>query len=73
MIYHQSLKTDQQRLDKIFTAESYNYWAFLKTKGTKTGLKNLITTFGIPSYNNECVLYRILPTIGTDMTIIYIQ
>jgi hypothetical protein len=36
MNYHQSLKTDQQRLDKIFTAEAANYWSFLKTKGSKT-------------------------------------
>ena len=35
MHYHQSLKTDQQRIDKILTPESYNYWAFLKTKGDK--------------------------------------
>lgn len=36
MNYHQSLKTDQQRLDKIFTGEAYNYWAFLQMKGNKT-------------------------------------
>lgn len=36
MNYHQSLKTDQQRIDKILTAEAYNYWAFLQFKGNKT-------------------------------------
>lgn len=36
MNYHQSLKTDQQRLDKVLTSESYSYWAFLQTKGNKT-------------------------------------
>ena len=36
MNYHQSLKTDQQRLDKIISAESTSYWSFLKTKGDKT-------------------------------------
>jgi hypothetical protein len=36
MNYHQSLKTDQQRLDKILTPESENYWNFLKAKGNKT-------------------------------------
>jgi hypothetical protein len=36
MNYFQNLKTDQQRLDKILTAEAFNYWAFLKTKGNKT-------------------------------------
>lgn len=36
MNYHQSLKTDQQRLDKIFVAESLSYWSFLKTRGNKT-------------------------------------
>jgi len=36
MNYFQNLKTDQQRLDKILTAEAFNYWGFLKTKGNKT-------------------------------------
>jgi hypothetical protein len=36
MNYHQSRKTEQQRLDKIITAESTSYWSFLKTKGNKT-------------------------------------
>jgi len=33
---HQSLKTDQQRIDKMYTAEAINYWDFLKDKGNKT-------------------------------------
>jgi len=33
---HQSLKTDQQRIDKMYTAEAMNYWDFLKAKGNKT-------------------------------------
>jgi hypothetical protein len=33
---HQSLKTDQQRIDKVFTPEAVEYWNFLKTKGNKT-------------------------------------
>jgi PD-(D/E)XK nuclease superfamily len=36
MNYHQNLKTDQQRLDKILTADCENYWNFLKSKGNKT-------------------------------------
>lgn len=36
MNYHQSLKTDQQRLDKMITVETVSYWNFLKSKGTKT-------------------------------------
>jgi hypothetical protein len=36
MNYHQSLKTDQQRIDKIISTETINYWDFLKTKGNKT-------------------------------------
>jgi len=36
MNYFQALKTDQQRLDKIISTESTNYWSFLKTKGDKT-------------------------------------
>jgi hypothetical protein len=34
--YYQSLKTDQQRLDKILTPEANSYWEFLKIKGGKT-------------------------------------
>lgn len=34
--YHQSLKTDQQRLDKVITPETISYWQFLQTKGDKT-------------------------------------
>jgi hypothetical protein len=33
---HQALKTDQQRIDKMYTAEAMNYWDFLKDKGNKT-------------------------------------
>jgi hypothetical protein len=33
---YQSLKTDQQRIDKVYTAEAMSYWEFLKTKGNKT-------------------------------------
>ena len=36
MNYHQSLKTDLQRLDKIITQDSQNYWDFLQKKGDKT-------------------------------------
>jgi hypothetical protein len=36
MNYHQTLKTDQQRLDKILTPDSESYWNFLKSKGNKT-------------------------------------
>ena len=35
MNYHQSLKTDQQRIDKIISTETLSYWDFLKTKGDK--------------------------------------
>lgn len=33
---HQSLKTDQQRIDKIVTADALEYWNFMKSKGNKT-------------------------------------
>ena len=36
MNYFQNLKTDQQRLDKILTADATSYWAFLQMKGDKT-------------------------------------
>ena len=34
--YHQSLKTDKQRIEKVLTPDAYNYWAFLQMKGKKT-------------------------------------
>jgi len=36
MSYHQNLKTDQQRLDKILTPDVFSYWAFMKMKNGKT-------------------------------------
>jgi hypothetical protein len=36
MNLHQSLKTDQQRVDKIITPEALTYWSYLQTKGEKT-------------------------------------
>lgn len=33
---HQALKTDQQRIDKMCTPETENYFDFLKAKGNKT-------------------------------------
>jgi len=36
MNLHQTLKTDQQRIDKIYTPDAINYWDFLKNRGTKT-------------------------------------
>jgi hypothetical protein len=33
---HQSLKTDQQRIDKMYTPDAISYWDFLKSKGDKT-------------------------------------
>lgn len=37
---HQSLKTDQQRIDKILTEETKAYFEFLKTKGKKDIIDN---------------------------------
>jgi hypothetical protein len=36
MNLHQTLKTDQQRIDKIYTSDAISYWDFLKSKGAKT-------------------------------------
>ena len=33
---HQSLKTDQQRIDKMYTPEAMSYWEFIKAKGSRT-------------------------------------
>jgi len=35
MNLHQTLKTDQQRLDKILTPDAVSYWNFLKSKANK--------------------------------------
>lgn len=34
--YYQNLKTDQQRLDKVITPESFTYWTIQTVKDTKT-------------------------------------
>lgn len=36
MNLHQTLKTDQQRIDKIYTPDAISYWDFLKNRGSKT-------------------------------------
>jgi hypothetical protein len=36
MNYHQSLKTDAQRLDKVLTPENSSYFKFLLTRGNRT-------------------------------------
>lgn len=37
MNYHQNLKTDQQRVEKIIgSPDNLNYWNFLRVKGNKT-------------------------------------
>lgn len=36
MNFYQSLKTDQQRLEKVITEESILYWSFLKSRTGKT-------------------------------------
>lgn len=36
MNFHQSLKTDQQRLEKVITEESILYWSFLRSRTGKT-------------------------------------
>ena len=60
MNYHQSLKTDNQRLDKIITAETRNYWAFLKAKGNKTLIDQAsydfcLTAVGLITSNHNVV------------------
>ena len=40
MNLHQSLKTDEQRIDKIITFETIQYWEFLKQKQGKTLISN---------------------------------
>jgi hypothetical protein len=36
MVYYQALKTDQQRIEKILTAENINYFSFLKLRRGKS-------------------------------------
>ena len=47
MNYFQNLKTEQQRLDKIITPESLNYWKFLHVKQGKTIIDQESHTFCI--------------------------
>ena len=59
MNYHQNLKTDQQRLDKIFIPDIINYWHFLRTKGNKT----LIDQESLEFCMNAVELIKINPEI----------
>lgn len=47
MNYYQNLKTDQQRLDKIITDETKNYWKFLHLKKDKIIIDQESHTFCI--------------------------
>jgi hypothetical protein len=51
MKYHQSLKTDQQRLDKIITPETENYWNFLTTKENKEVIDTQTYNFCLDATN----------------------
>jgi len=59
MKLHQSLKTDQQRIDKIYTPEAVNYWHFLRSKGNKT----LIDQESLEFCMNAVELIKINPEI----------
>jgi len=55
---HQSLKTDQQRLDKILTEESKSYFEFLKIKGDK----NLLDSETLQRCNEAVTAVKDNPT-----------
>lgn len=43
--YHQALKTDQQRIDKVVTSDTQNYWTFLKDRGQRTLIDQATLSF----------------------------
>ena len=67
---HQSLKTDQQRLDKILTDESKSYWEFLKIKGDKILLDNETLTRcneAITALRNDSKVCHLLGLLTDEM------
>ena len=64
--YYQNLKTDQQRLDKIFTAEAISYFNFLSIKGNKTIIDAATHEFCLNAVEIIKSNPRILKLLGQD-------
>jgi len=65
---HQSLKTDQQRLDKILTEENINYFEFLKNKKNKYVIDLERYNFCLNSANVLKQSDKIMTLLGMDST-----
>jgi hypothetical protein len=68
MNYHQALKTDQQRLDKILTPDVENYWNFLKSKGSKTLIDQETYNFCLGAVEIIKTNKKICSLLGQDIT-----
>lgn len=65
---HQSLKTDQQRIDKICNDESEKYWNFLKQKKDKTLIDEESYNFCLNAVEVLKTNKKICGLIGCDIT-----
>lgn len=64
---HQSLKTDQQRIDKVFTPEAVGYWDYLKTKGNKTLIDQETYDFCLTGVELIKMNYKVCALLGCDV------
>lgn len=64
---HQSLKTDQQRIDKIFTPETVSYWDFLKSKGNKILIDKETFDFCLTGVDLIKTNYKVCDLLGCNI------
>ena len=67
MNYHQNLKTDLQRLDKIITNENAGYWNFLKAKGNKTLIDQASYDFCLTAVELIKTDYKVVDLLGLNI------
>lgn len=68
MNYHQSLKTDQQRLDKVLTPEAQNYFDFLRNKKGKTLVDESSVEFCKAAVEIIKANQELMDTLGLNVT-----
>ena len=68
MNYHQNLKTDQQRVEKIIgSSDNLNYWDFLKKKGDKTLIDQASYDFCLTAVDLIKTDYKVVDLLGLNV------
>jgi hypothetical protein len=65
---YQSLKTDQQRIEKILTPEAFNYWNYLKMKKDKTIIDDETFKFCLSAVDIIKTHNNIIELLGLNVT-----